>query len=170
MFVDINLVKYGEPFRLEEEITDIARIADLLGLEPKGPFKAVADCVLEDEGLNVKLQVSGVCHARCDRCGEATTAKCYCTFTEDLTEGDPEFDYVAEKYVLDSLINECIVLSAPREALCKQDCKGLCPVCGTNLNYNSCSCKNTLPEKVNPFGALQDIFLTGGAKNGSTKK
>lgn len=38
-------------------------------------------------------------------------------------------------------IREAIILSQPITILCKDDCLGLCPVCGADLNKNRCSCK-----------------------------
>jgi uncharacterized metal-binding protein YceD (DUF177 family) len=45
-------------------------------------------------------------------------------------------------------MREAIILSQPITALCKDDCLGLCPVCGANLNKKRCACKI---EKVGPF-------------------
>lgn len=53
-------------------------------------------------------------------------------------------------------IREAIILSQPIMQICKDDCKGLCPVCGKNLNTGSCSCKR---EKV---GAFAPRALSGG--------
>jgi uncharacterized protein len=38
-------------------------------------------------------------------------------------------------------IREDIILELPQRALCQTDCKGLCPVCGVNLNKNTCQCQ-----------------------------
>ena len=38
-------------------------------------------------------------------------------------------------------IREDIILELPQRALCTPDCKGLCPVCGEDLNDGSCQCK-----------------------------
>ncbi|MBQ7653405.1 MAG: DUF177 domain-containing protein [Clostridia bacterium] len=170
MIVDIKSLDYGVPTVFEEVVTDKDRLTALLGAEPVGEFNIKAKCVLDDEGLVVRLSAKGECYARCDRCGEATIGNCFCDFTETLTEGDKEFDYLTERYDLTGLVDECIVLSAPRATLCKEDCKGLCPVCGGNLNKTSCDCKVNQCVEANPFSVLQDILLTGGAKNGSTKK
>ena len=45
-------------------------------------------------------------------------------------------------------IREAIILSQPIMQLCKDDCRGLCPICGINLNTGSCTCK---AEKVGAF-------------------
>jgi uncharacterized protein len=42
---------------------------------------------------------------------------------------------------IDNDIREEILLDFPMKVLCHQDCKGLCPRCGVNLNYEECKCK-----------------------------
>jgi uncharacterized protein len=41
---------------------------------------------------------------------------------------------------LDDLVKEEIMLAVPGQTLCQEQCKGLCPDCGTDLNINSCEC------------------------------
>ena len=41
---------------------------------------------------------------------------------------------------LDDLVKEEILLAMPGHTLCREECKGLCPTCGTNLNESSCDC------------------------------
>jgi DUF177 domain-containing protein len=38
-------------------------------------------------------------------------------------------------------MREQFYLSLPMKPLCRSDCRGLCVVCGTNLNREPCSCK-----------------------------
>ena len=51
-------------------------------------------------------------------------------------------------FVIDDLVREAIILSLPLKPLCSEDCKGLCPVCGTDLNKSQCHCviKKTDPR------------------------
>lgn len=44
-------------------------------------------------------------------------------------------------------LRELIMLELPFLPLCKPDCKGLCPQCGANLNYEQCSCQTRQPEE-----------------------
>lgn len=44
-------------------------------------------------------------------------------------------------FSIDSLVKETILLNLPLKPLCSEDCKGLCTVCGVNLNALSCQCK-----------------------------
>lgn len=39
-------------------------------------------------------------------------------------------------------LREHVVLAAPRYALCREDCRGLCPRCGKNLNEGPCDCRD----------------------------
>jgi uncharacterized protein len=44
-------------------------------------------------------------------------------------------------------IREAIILEIPQVVLCRPDCRGLCPVCGADLNEGGCSCT---PERGDP--------------------
>lgn len=52
-------------------------------------------------------------------------------------------------------IRQDIVLAVPEKPVCKPDCKGLCPICGINLNTNSCKCE---APKANPFAKLGELY------------
>ncbi len=58
-------------------------------------------------------------------------------------------------------IREAIVLSQPIMNLCKEDCLGLCPVCGVNLNQKRCSC---VKEKPGVFTPLDESSASGPVK------
>ncbi|MBO4749763.1 MAG: DUF177 domain-containing protein, partial [Lachnospiraceae bacterium] len=44
----------------------------------------------------------------------------------------------------------------PAKILCKEDCKGLCPVCGKNLNEGECGCDRFVPDPR--LAGIQDLF------------
>lgn len=59
---------------------------------------------------------------------------------------------------LSDIIENNIIASLPIQKLCKDNCKGLCHICGTNLNNNSCDCKN---EELDPrLEKLRNLFST----------
>ena len=65
--------------------------------------------------------------------------------TSELEAEVPEDDletsyYRAEEIDLNDLIHEQFYLAMPMKPLCLDDCKGLCPQCGTNLNTGTCDC------------------------------
>jgi len=51
------------------------------------------------------------------------------------------------------IIEEQFFLSIPYQAVCKEDCKGICQVCGKNRNAESCAC---VVPKISPFSVLQE--------------
>jgi uncharacterized protein len=55
--------------------------------------------------------------------------------------------FTGTKLAIADILREQILLTVPMKALCKIDCKGLCPTCGTNLNSGSCGCP---PEDFTP--------------------
>ena len=64
--------------------------------------------------------------------------------TEDEREV-PEADlgtsyYRDDKIDLNELLREQFYLALPMKPLCREECKGLCPQCGTNLNTGTCDC------------------------------
>ena len=57
---------------------------------------------------------------------------------------------------LDELICEDIYLAMPMRVLCKEDCKGLCPYCGVDLNETTCSCKKPIDPRLSALAQLLD--------------
>jgi uncharacterized protein len=47
---------------------------------------------------------------------------------------------------LDEPLLEAVVLSLPQKTLCREDCRGLCPRCGQDLNEGSCQCPTESPD------------------------
>ena len=60
-----------------------------------------------------------------------------------LAAPDTEIGYYQEEgLVLEDVLREQVLLSLPARSLCRQDCKGLCPRCGRNLNSEPCICED----------------------------
>lgn len=82
---------------------------------------------------------------------------------EDMEED--EFDMLPEDNTIDlePLIKAALLLEFPLVPLCRDDCKGLCPTCGANLNEGDCGCEpNAEAEEEtppNPFAVLKDLKL-----------
>ncbi len=60
----------------------------------------------------------------------------------ELGEDELDVTYLEEGRInTDHLLRENILLSLPVQPLCREDCRGLCPHCGTNLNLGTCGCQ-----------------------------
>jgi uncharacterized protein len=55
----------------------------------------------------------------------------------------------------DPLIEEQLQLEIPMRALCRDDCRGLCPMCGTDRNVSSCSCRPPTDDRWTALKALR---------------
>lgn len=100
--------------------------------------------------------VKGGLQVRCDRCLEAyhlDIEKKFHVFLAlpppedegsevELLEDDMDVEFIrGEEIDPDEIIREQIYLSLPMKLLCREDCKGLCPQCGSDLNKGSCRCR-----------------------------
>lgn len=57
---------------------------------------------------------------------------------------------------VDELINNELLLEWPMKILCREDCKGICKVCGKNLNDGDCGCDDFVPDPR--MAAIKDLF------------
>jgi uncharacterized protein len=65
--------------------------------------------------------------------------------------------FQGEKINLKDTIQEQVVMEFPLRALCNQDCKGLCPKCGTDLNEDLCNCERR--SSLGKFAVLKNLKL-----------
>ncbi len=75
---------------------------------------------------------------------------------EELPEDEKEPLFVDNILDLTELLRQSIVVAVPIKPLCSQECKGLCPLCGTNLNERQCECST---QDVNPLFASLGSLL-----------
>jgi uncharacterized protein len=73
-----------------------------------------------------------------------------------VTDAEAEISYYEGKGILlDDVIREQILLTVPLKVTCREDCKGLCPHCGKNLNQEQCSC--AVIQEEPRWAALKEI-------------
>lgn len=65
--------------------------------------------------------------------------------------------WIDDRHILDlsEVLRQNVMLALPMHVLCGEECRGLCPVCGQNLNQGSCSCT---PEPDARWAALLDLL------------
>ena len=109
--------------------------------------------------VTIEGTITCVVDGYCDRCLRSVASSISFpiqqTFYLEGTE-DEFADYVYSGSKLDATKAVCdeILLSLPSSLLCEQECKGLCPKCGVNLNEQQCDCDTT---RENPFSVLKDL-------------
>ncbi len=73
-----------------------------------------------------------------------------------ISEAETEIGfYKGDGLMLEDVLREQILLAVPVKAVCRDDCRGLCPHCGRNLNQGKCECA---PQGGDPrWNALRDL-------------
>lgn len=127
------------------------------------------------EGILASGMVRAHVVGTCDRCLEdaefdiASEMDEYYLFEEpeeqDLADDEDEVDYSLiddDSIDLSEAILAALLMETPYVVLCKDDCKGLCPTCGANLNIETCDCaakRASESESESPFAALKNLKL-----------
>ena len=83
---------------------------------------------------------------------------------EPEEEPDDQYQYQGNQLELAPMLREHVILSAPMQPLCNNDCLGLCAQCGKNLNEGPCHCAVEPP--IPTFRVVQSMKLkTGGSSD-----
>jgi len=73
-----------------------------------------------------------------------------------VTGAEAEIGYYSgDGILLEDVLREQVLLAVPIKAICRQDCRGLCPHCGKNLNVEQCSCAE--PAENPQWSGLKDL-------------
>ena len=116
-----------------------------------GNVNVVGTIKLENGAVSLVADLQVPIKYVCDRCGEsfvknlnATLSANYEEVGEYETPSDIELEYkiVSNRIDLEPIVRDTIIENLPTKVLCKDDCKGLCPTCGKNLNGGECKCNN----------------------------
>lgn len=103
---------------------------------------------LASSEILVQGRVHGTREVQCARCLQMAQQP----FDEEFLE-----TYSHKQEIIDImfLVRQTLALTEDIRFLCRPDCKGLCPMCGQNLNTAPCRCQ---PENLSPFAVLKGKF------------
>jgi uncharacterized protein len=136
----------------------------------KGVLLRLGDTVV-DGPMNVSGEVSGLidavkAHFTVSAQAHLTCTRCLTAWDQTMTaDGDQVYRRTPDEDgygIVDGEIDifgppkDELALSLPIVPLCKPDCKGLCPTCGTDLNTEPCDGHGEDPDS--PFAVLKDLF------------
>lgn len=166
MFIDLKGLAEGTEYTFSENFKPensvfYGRDAAVESIEVKGRYT-----ILDKDTVRVEGSVEAMLNAECDLCLKALSLTVKADFVEIFTPDgrDDTYTYEGFRVDLDDMLGDYLNNNIPSKLLCSEDCKGLCHICGADLNEKDCGC-----VMVNsPFEILKTI--AGGAENGSTKK
>lgn len=150
----------GEAVRLDSA-PDFSEI-DIFGLHPIHDAKIIGEIRNRTGVVTLDAVISYSYCAPCDRCAadvcRAVDVNLSRGVVYELNDEDNDDYIVAENMQLDldELVRTELLLSVPTKLLCSEDCKGICPQCGQNLNLGSCSCTAPTDPRLDVLRQLLD--------------
>ena len=177
MFLDIHELE-RHPLDFEEEFQP--DVIDLGGeARQRTPLKAAghAEMVEEHHGkhqvikdIRLRGRLTAGLELQCARCVEPVAQDIIREFEllyrplgadagrEELSVTGAEAEigyYQGNGLLLEDVLREQVLLALPLKVTCREDCKGLCPQCGKNLNQEQCSCSTEVEDPR--WAALKDV-------------
>lgn len=130
------------------------------------PVQINAKYSLEGDALRVRGSVQTEVSTECSRCLTDMLMAVDETFDEifvDRPKDDEQYTFnrIAKRASLDQLVRDILVTEIPMQTLCREDCRGICPTCGADLNNGPCGCVDEPAgehDVNNPFARLKDLL------------
>ena len=134
----------GEKLAINYEV-DIHELNDVKGYSFSRPITINGAIVNRAGVVTLNYTAAFTLHACCDRCLIGFDRDYSFDFEHTVVRSMNGYndEYVvteSDKLDMDELVLTDCLLQLPSKMLCKEDCLGLCPCCGTDLNENECDC------------------------------
>ena len=146
-------------FRFDLDLSDL----EFDGRRPVSRPVAVAGEVRNTADLlELELTARTTLDAVCDRCGKEflleKEVEYRCMLAEELQNGESDEIVLLEDGRADAgdLARTAFILGMDSKTLCSEDCKGLCPRCGADLNLGPCSCGREPDPRLAALASLLD--------------
>jgi len=179
VFKSGDLVHEKQGTRIAFEIKERLGFDFGLNIKPVSLFSAEIVFMKIDGGIHAHIKNAHIdFEFTCTKCGKKYTEEVYVDeaervyFFERRKENGDVFDnyYVDLKNMtidISEFIRQEIILHFPTIPVCSSSCKGLCPICGADLNDSSCSCGKLESEQTKPLAILKTLY---NAKASGTEK
>lgn len=145
--LDLHRLRREGRTRVDADVPVEAPFWDELDVTPTRPLEVRLEAQQAGDDVVVRGEVRGEFSLACRRCLDPVVVG----IDEDLAllfrEGEQDEDgevlalpETGTELDLTGPVREQVLLSVPRFAQCREECRGLCPHCGTNLNEAACEC------------------------------
>lgn len=158
MAMQLDVARIREPHLRVERTEDPSAFAGQDAYRVAAPVQLVLDIQKDKDKLRLRGRVRATIHVECSRCLEPLPVPVDGQFDllylpesaapegpeQELADEDVDTAYYRDGIIdLAELVREQLYLALPMKPLCREDCRGLCPLCGTNLNTSTCDCAPT---------------------------
>jgi uncharacterized protein len=167
MKLDLRVIKHeGSRYRFSELAGDLELAME--GFEFPEPIDVDLSASKSGDEVIVQGRVNATVEMECSRCLESFEMEVdpKMQFVIQLLDtNQPQYseddDFIilprtTGEYEISDRVREAILLELPLKPLCSEDCRGLCPMCGVNLNETDCECT---PDKTDErWDSLKQLF------------
>jgi uncharacterized protein len=169
MIIDLNALA-GRSKNVEIEIAADEIDLELENARIVSPIRLSCEVARSEFRTAVSGRIAAGFEIDCTRCLERVAVPLKFDFDVEFvdaeyfgTSGEHEIDpkdltadaLPSERLDLNDLVREQILLNLPEQVFCRDDCRGLCEICGTNRNLKDCICNET---EVDPsWSAFKDL-------------
>ena len=148
------------PFAFEREMDDLQLYGEQLAFTT--PVRFAGKVTFADDVFIIEGKITAGYSAACGRCGSETHSELAIDVLEEFARAEDEehpdrYIFTGDSIDFSPMVEEMIVLNMPLKHLCREDCRGVCPVCRTNWNLRDCPHRDAVEhqeERRNPFEAL----------------
>ncbi|NIM19507.1 MAG: hypothetical protein GTO51_03900 [Candidatus Latescibacteria bacterium] len=167
MIVDLDRLSESPEKICSEEVVSIR---DVLDAERK--IECLVDVTARKSGETFYFQTKlhGTLSTQCHKCLQPTDFGIDTAFEVVVQRGgtakagtdravEEDFVYLPigeQEFSLDQHIYENLVVNIPMQIICREDCKGLCPICGANMNKDPCTCERSGDSRWDALKSLKD--------------
>ncbi|MGU3469672.1 YceD family protein [Paenibacillus sp. D51F] len=161
----MEVVSKGVEHSFNEELDMQELLGDRKDVLSASPLRASLAVRPFDGTAQVSGELSADLTMACSRCLEPTEEHivipieerfAHVSAVKDINEDEDLIIVSEDKVDLKPYVEGTMLLYLPMSPLCSDDCKGLCPDCGINLNEQSCGCSQ---DKIDPrFEALKKLL------------
>jgi uncharacterized protein len=171
MFIDVGEIRKSPERSFHFDLSEIIQPISIGSEEFSftAPVRLSLDVKNTGRVLVMNGHITGDTELTCSRCLEQYRFQldtyfeekfCHVSDISDVTgEGQETGDlhvFENNRIEMDDILLENIVLAVPMKTVCSESCRGLCGICGANLNKNECGCRT---DDIDPrLSALKKFF------------
>lgn len=146
------------PFEVTSQLSTIDR--DELKIFLNSPLNVKGNAYYDGEVVTLVGTITTAVKMQCSRCLNEVSYPISIEFEDEFSKLDPteEGYLISEEETIDltDMVTDNLILSMPVKVNCDENCKGLCPKCGKNLNKGLCDCTS---DDVDPrLEVLKNLF------------
>ena len=148
---DLDVLEFNHTLDLQEPE---------MGIKPPAVLESSGFVKRESGIFTMTINVSGNVTTQCARCLKDAQWDVEVTDNFEMNFSDEDsdnyFELVDYSIDLDYVVKQELIMNLPSQILCSEECRGICPQCGTDLNIDKCECD--LSDVDPRFEALKDFF------------